>query len=84
MHAIEYLPNVKVSDNFVDVILQMCKNSKPNINILTHEEKELLDTLLHLYILVRGWGSAPQLFGVVVALLCFFSIYLWATRCNQV
>ena len=47
MHAIEYFTNVKVSDNFVDVILQMCKNSKPNINVLTHEEKELLDTLLH-------------------------------------
>lgn len=47
MHAIEYFTNVKVSDNFVDVILQMCKNAKPNINILTHEEKELLDTLLH-------------------------------------
>jgi hypothetical protein len=40
MHAIEYFTNVKVSDNFVDVILQMCKNAKPNINILTHEEKE--------------------------------------------
>jgi hypothetical protein len=47
MHAIEYFTNVKVSDNFVDVILQMCKNSKPNINILTQDEKQLLDTLLH-------------------------------------
>jgi hypothetical protein len=46
-HAIEYFTNVKVSDNFVDVILQMCKNSKPNINILTQDEKQLLDTLLH-------------------------------------
>jgi hypothetical protein len=47
MHAIEYFTNVKVSDNFVDVILQMCKNSKPNINNLTTDEKQLLDTLLH-------------------------------------
>ena len=47
MHAIEYFTNVKVSDNFVDVILQMCKNSKPNINNLTPDEKQLLDTLLH-------------------------------------
>jgi hypothetical protein len=47
MHAIEYFTNVKVSDNFVDVILQMCKNSKPNINNLTQDEKQLLDTLLH-------------------------------------
>ena len=47
MHAIEYFSNVKVSDNFVDVILQMCKNSKPNINNLTPDEKQLLDTLLH-------------------------------------
>jgi hypothetical protein len=47
MHAIEYFTNVKVSDDFVDVILQMCKNSKPNINILTQDEKQLLDTLLH-------------------------------------
>ena len=47
MHAIEYFSNVKVSDNFVDVILQMCKNSKPTINNLTQDEKQLLDTLLH-------------------------------------
>lgn len=47
MHAIEYFTNVKVSDNFVDVILQMCKNSKPNTNDLTQDEKQLLDTLLH-------------------------------------
>jgi hypothetical protein len=47
MHAIEYFTNVKVSDNFVDVILQMCKNSKPNVNNLTQDEKQLLDTLLH-------------------------------------
>ena len=47
MHAIEYFSNVQVSDNFVDVILQMCKNSKPNINIPTQDEKQLLDTLLH-------------------------------------
>ena len=47
MHAIEYFSNVKVSDNFVDVILQMCKNSKPNTNDLTQDEKQLLDTLLH-------------------------------------
>jgi hypothetical protein len=47
MHAIEYFTNVKVSDKFVDVILQMCKNSKPNINNLTQDEKQLLDTLLH-------------------------------------
>ena len=40
MHAIEYFSNVKVSDNFVDVILQMCKNSKPNINVLTADEKQ--------------------------------------------
>ncbi len=58
MHAIEYFTNVKVSDNFVDVILQMCKNSKPNINVLdplgsiksqtlTPDEKQLLDTLMN-------------------------------------
>ena len=48
MHAIEYFSNVKVSDNFVDVILQMSKNSKPNINNLKQDEKQLLDTLLHI------------------------------------
>ena len=34
-------------------------------------------------LLVRVWGSIPQFFGVTMTLLCF-SIYLWATRCNQV
>jgi hypothetical protein len=45
MHATEYLPNVKVSDNFVDFISQMCKNLKANINILSKQEQELSDTL---------------------------------------
>jgi hypothetical protein len=25
----------------------MCKNSKPNTNVLTQDEKQLLDTILH-------------------------------------
>jgi hypothetical protein len=39
---------------------------------------------IHTYLLVTGWGSASQFFRVGVTLLCFFSIYLWAARCNQV
>jgi hypothetical protein len=39
---------------------------------------------IYIYILVRGWGSTPQLFCVAGTLLCFFSIYLWASRCNLV
>ncbi len=39
---------------------------------------------IYVYILVRGWGSTPQLFGVVGTLPCFFSLYLWTSRCNLV
>jgi hypothetical protein len=45
MHAIEYLPDVEVSDNLVNVILQMCKNLKANVNILSKQEQESLETL---------------------------------------
>jgi len=50
----------------------------------------LVSSTLHLYLniyihtLVRGWGSTSQLFGVAGTLLCFFSIYLWASRVNLV
>jgi hypothetical protein len=46
MHAIEYFTNIKVSDKFVDVILNMCKNSKSNIDDLRQDEKQLLDCVL--------------------------------------
>ena len=60
MHAIEYFTNVKVSDNFVDVILQLCKGAKPNINKLTPDEKQLLDTLLHVCGIKKSSASSTN------------------------
>jgi len=51
LHAVEYLPNVKVSDNFVDIIFSMTKNKQPSketINNLSTDEQHLLDTLLYI------------------------------------
>jgi hypothetical protein len=51
MHVVEYLPNVKVSDNFVDIIFGMTKNKQPSkedINNLSTDESHLLDTLLYI------------------------------------
>jgi hypothetical protein len=51
LHAVEYLPNVKVSDNFVDIIFGMTKNKQPSkevINSLSTDERHLLDTLLYI------------------------------------
>lgn len=51
MHAVEYLPNVKVSDNFVDIIFGMTKKkhpSKEDINVLSTDEQHLFDTLLYI------------------------------------
>ena len=47
----EYLPNVKVSDNFVDIFFSMTKNKQPSketINNLSTDEQHLLDTLLYI------------------------------------
>ena len=47
----EYLPNVTVSDNFVDIIYSMTKNKQPSketISSLSTDEQHLLDTLLHI------------------------------------
>ncbi len=54
MHAIEYLPNFKVSDNFVDDIFKCANFLKPNINILSKQEQELLDTLLYIYVVLKS------------------------------
>ena len=51
LHAVEYLPNVKVSDNFVDIIFSMTKNKQPSketISTLSTDEQHLLDTLLYI------------------------------------
>ena len=51
LHAVEYLPNVKVSDGFVDIIFGMTKNKQPSkeaINALSTDEQHLLDTLLYI------------------------------------
>ena len=51
LHVVEYLPNVKVSDNFVDIIFSMTKNKQPSketINNLSTDEQHLLDTLLYI------------------------------------
>jgi hypothetical protein len=48
---VEYLPNVTVSDNFVDIIYSMTKNKQPSketITSLSTDEQHLLDTLLHI------------------------------------
>jgi hypothetical protein len=58
--------------------------TKMGLNIGAHIHM-FTQLYIHIYIiLVRGWGSAPQLFSVVATLLCFFFIYLWVSRCNQV
>ena len=47
----EYLPNVKVSDNFVDIIFSMTKNKQPSketISTLSTDEQHFLDTLLYI------------------------------------
>jgi hypothetical protein len=47
LHAVQYLPNVKVSDNFVNIIFSMTKNKQPSketISTLSTDEQHLLDT----------------------------------------
>ena len=51
LHAVEYLPNVKVSDNFVDIVFGLTKNEHPSEDILHNlstDERHLLDTLLYI------------------------------------
>ena len=49
LHAIEYFPNINVSDAFVEIIMKISNNEQPTnvlLNSLKNEEKELLDTIL--------------------------------------
>ena len=51
LHAVEYLPNVKVSDNFVDIVFGLTKNehrSEDILHNLSTDERHLLDTLLYI------------------------------------
>lgn len=51
-HSVEKLPNIVVSDDFVKIIMMLCDDKKPNIEVLTikdrleDSEKELLNLLL--------------------------------------
>jgi hypothetical protein len=50
MHSVEHFPNVKVSDTFADIIVNMCKNEHPTkqtLDTLSSSEKELFDLLLY-------------------------------------
>ena len=50
MHSVEHLPNVKVSDNLADIIVNMCKNEHPTkqtLDTLNSDEKKLFDILLY-------------------------------------
>jgi septum formation topological specificity factor MinE len=50
MHAVEHFPNVKVSDNLADVIINMCKNippTKQTLESLKTSEREIFDLLLY-------------------------------------
>jgi hypothetical protein len=68
-----------------EVLGQILRTTKRDTEDTCENGSTQLYIYIYIYIiLVRGWGSAPQVFGIVVTLLCFFSIYLWATRCNQV
>ena len=50
VHAVEYFPNVKVSDTLAEIILNMCSNIQPtkeNLDSLQKSERELFDLLLY-------------------------------------
>jgi len=50
MHSVEHFPNVKVSDTFADIIVNMCKNEHPTkqtLDTLSSSEKQLFDLLLY-------------------------------------
>ena len=50
MHAVEHFPNVKVSHNLADVIINMCKNippTKQTLESLKTSEREIFDLLLY-------------------------------------
>jgi hypothetical protein len=50
IHSVEHLPNVKVSDTLVDIIVNICKNEQPTkqtLDTLSSSEKQLFDLLLY-------------------------------------
>jgi hypothetical protein len=50
MHSVEHFPNVKVSDTFSDIIVNMCKNEHPTkqtLDTLSSNERQLFDILLY-------------------------------------
>ena len=60
MHAVEHFPNVKVSDNLAEIILNMCSNIQPtrqNLDSLKKTERELFDLLLYVSGLSKKFSS---------------------------
>ena len=51
LNAVEYFPNVKVSDKLVDIIMQIINNEQPSqndVDNLNNNEKGILDALLNI------------------------------------
>jgi hypothetical protein len=60
MHSIEHLPNVKVSDTLVDIIMNMCKRihqTKQTVDSLDTPERQLFDWLLYVSGISKSIGK---------------------------